>query len=322
MARTRTLLLLAAIAVSTTCAAQSAAQRREALLRAPDDVSGLVGALDDQNMVVRRTAMRLLVRGGTATDEALAAALTNSDVVVRTAAVRSACRADSGSKVDMLSKAAKDEDALVRRLAVEELIAARPRTALISRILTVAQQDEDDGVRRLAVQALWPFQRENTSLRERKDYDHDVAVVQTIALPKDGWTFRLDPKRQGHLEKWFVPGFDDSTWDDISIEQAWQQAGYPYTGVAWYRRSIELPAKPKHTAVDIHFAGVDESAWVWLNGQYIGQHDIGPDGWDKPFMLDITAAAKWGQENQITVRAMNTRFAGGIWRPIKLEVLE
>ena len=307
---------------STAGAATSPAQRRQTLLDRPENTTALLQALEDENMVVRRTAVRLLVRKTPLSADVLSAALANADVVVRAAAVRAACRAAPQNRAGLLAKAAADADGMVRRLAVEELIGIRPRTPEIKAILTAAQEDSDDGVRLLAVRAVWPFHRETVSLRQRQDYDHDVKVVQTIPLPKDGWTFRLDPKREGHLKKWFSPGFDDSAWADISIEQAWQEAGHQHTGVAWYRRAVELPAKPGHTAVDIHFEGVDESAWVWVNGTYVGEHDIGPEGWDKPFFLDITKEARWGEENQITVRAMNTRFAGGIWKPVTIDVLE
>ena len=321
--RTGTLLLVSAIALALPVgAAASPSQRRQALLERPENTDALVRALADENMVVRRTAVRLLVRKTPVPADVLSAALTNSDVVVRAAAVRAACRASPRNREGLLAKAAADADAVVRRLAIVELIGMRPRTPEITAILTVAQEDENDGVRQLAVRAVWPFQRDTVSLRQRQDYDHDVKVTQAIPLPKDGWRFRLDPKREGHLRKWFTPGYDDSAWVDISIEQAWQKAGHQHTGVAWYRRTMELPPKPKHTAADIHFAGVDESAWVWVNGSYVGDHDVGPEGWDKPFFLDITNEAKWGQPNQITVRAMNTRVAGGIWRPVTIDVLE
>jgi hypothetical protein len=70
------------------------------------------------------------------------------------------------------------------------------------------------------------------------------------------------------------------------------------------------------------FGGVDECAWVWINGKYAGDHDIGPNGWNVPFYLDITDLLNWGGKNQITVRAMNTAHAGGIWRPVTIEVLK
>jgi beta-galactosidase/beta-glucuronidase len=140
-------------------------------------------------------------------------------------------------------------------------------------------------------------------------------------LPKEGWKFKLDPSRTGHLDGWFGGDFDDAGWDDIAIEQAWQEADYDYIGVTWYRRTITLPAKPDLFAAEMVFEGVDESAWLWVNGEYAGQHDIGMAGWDKLFRIDVTPLLNWGSENQITVRAMNTRYAGGIWKPVYIEAL-
>ena len=93
-------------------------------------------------------------------------------------------------------------------------------------------------------------------------------------------------------------------------------------GVSWYRRVIELPAKPELNAVEIQFGGVDESTWVWVNGVYVGAHDIGPDGWDEPFSLDITGEVTWGAANLIVVRAMSTKGNGGIWKPVAIHVLK
>ena len=173
------------------------------------------------------------------------------------------------------------------------------------------------------MKALWPYYKKPYSIRDRTgDWDTGIRVVQTIALPADLWRFKLDSQRDGHDKKWFEPGLNESKWDPIRIEQPWQKAGYDYVGVAWYRRWISLPKKPeKYLAVEIRFLGVDETAWVWVNGRYVGQHDIGPIGWDIPFTLDITQEIKWGAKNQITVRAMNTERAGGIWQPIQIEVL-
>ena len=102
----------------------------------------------------------------------------------------------------------------------------------------------------------------------------------------------------------------------------WQQAGYDYTGVTWYRRTFDLPEAPENFAVDIAFGGVDESTWLWVNGEYAGDHDIGPGGWNVPFRRDVTQLLRWGETNHITVRAMNTAHGGGIWKPIDIEVLQ
>ena len=82
------------------------------------------------------------------------------------------------------------------------------------------------------------------------------------------------------------------------------------------------PAPAEMKAVELYFRGVDESAWVWLNGKYVGQHDLGPSGWDKPFHLDVTGEILWGKENVLAVRVEDTQYGGGIWRPVSVEILK
>jgi hypothetical protein len=310
-------------------AGSSVSERRAALLREADKgpaaIPLLAAALNDKSPVVQRTAVRLLVGLGQSAEVALRDALKSSDPVTRRTALLAICRLQGGASVSHLRKTLQDDHILVRRAALDELLSIDPRTDKIIAIIKLAQKDTSTEIRRLAIQALWPFYKETVLLRDRPDWlDHlgKIRIGQTIPLPRDGWRFKLDPDIVGHEKRWFQPDFDDSGWNLIAIEQPWQKAGYKYIGTAWYRRSIALPKKPEHLAVEIRFEGIDESAWVWVNGQYVGQHDIGHLGWDKQFSLDITKEVKWGQQNQITVRAMNTMFAGGIWRPVLIEVLQ
>jgi len=314
-------LLLGGVLIDT-CFALSPVERREGLLAlegsGAEVVMALVEGLGDENGVVRRTALRLLVRLGEGGREALEGALENGDAVVRQVALRQV--AARGGVVAHLAKGLVDVDAQVRKVAIEELVEIAPRTERVGALIAVAARDSVEAVRNIAVRALWPFYREGVFKRD--SFDLDLRPVATIKLPKDGWRFRLDPQRDGHLQDWYEPGFDDSGWDEIGIEKVWQDAGYQYTGVTWYRRVVALPEKVEHLAVEMHFGGVDESAWVWVNGVYVGQHDIGPDGWNIPFALDITDELRWGTDNTVVVRAMNTRFAGGIWKPVRIEVLK
>lgn len=305
----------------------SPAARRSALLAAADRgdaaIPTLRAGLADPHVVVRRTAARLLVERGVAARAALQEAFGNDDPVVRQTAMKALVAAGPAERDEVLPQAVADPDSVVRLMAVQALAAIWPRSALHDQLLAQAAKDGEDSIRAVASRALWPFRRDVIPLRQRPDWDHEVAVVATIPLPRAGWRFHLDPKREGHLDGWFKPTYDQADWAQIEIEQPWQKAGYDYIGVAWYRLDLDLPAAPEGTvnAVELAFGGVDECAWVWVNGTYVGQHDIGPAGWDKPFTLDITDAVAWGKPNQITVRAMNTAHAGGIWRPVQIEVL-
>jgi glycosyl hydrolase family 2/HEAT repeat protein len=322
-----TVALVMGLLVPTALLASGAVLQRRADLyklaaAGPNAAPQLAAALDDENGIVRRTAARLLAEIGKPAEKALVGALANSDVVVRRTALNAVCDLLKGEAMPHLAKAMSDESAFVRHVAIGRLVTIKPRTEQIDTLLKAARKDKSKAIRIIANKAMWPFHKETVLLRERKDYDHVVKLVKTVPMPKQGWRFKLDPSRDGHLRKWHQPKFKDADWGTIAIEQAWQKAGYEYIGVSWYRRWIELPARPDHTAVELHFDGVDESAWVWVNGQYVGQHDIGPMGWNIAFGVDITKAVKWGQKNQITVRAMNTAHAGGIWKPMRIEILK
>ena len=319
---------LAAVALAAACAGTVApdagpAQRRLKLLEraGPGRVPVLTKALEDENVIVRRTAARLLGELGEPAAAALATTQQDVDPLVRRIGLAAICRLGGGGALAAVEHALTDSSAMVRLAAVQHLETMKPRTETVLALLNRAGSDPEDKVRRIATRATWPFHRESPSIRDHQQTDRDITVAQTIPLPRDGWQFALDPLRTGHRQEWYEPEFDDSGWDTISIEQAWQAAGYDYVGVSWYRRAIEVPPEVEHLAVDLHFGGVDESAWVWLNGVYVGQHDVGPSGWNDPFRLDITGEIQWGTTNHLVVRAMNTAHAGGIWQPVSLEVL-
>jgi hypothetical protein len=318
------------LVLTAACAAPakpSPAARRAALLKqaaqGPAALPALTAALQDENVVVRRTAVRLLIDLGAPAQGALAGALGNSDMLVRRAAVLALGDPPRVEMLPQLERALKDPEAPVRLAAVNILVQVKPRSQAMQDLLQATSRDEAQAVREVAARAVWPFFKESISLRDRKDWDHEIKTVQTIPLPADGWRFRLDPKEDGHLQKWFEPKYDDSSWLPFKIGAAWEEQGQKYDGVAWYRGSFDLPAtKPQSLGVEVAFEGVDEVAWVWVNGQYIGQHDLGTEGWDKAFALDATKELKWGEKNQITVRVYDSAYAGGIWKPVSIQVLQ
>lgn len=149
--------------------------------------------------------------------------------------------------------------------------------------------------------------------------------LQALPLPSGGWRFMTDPSETGHLQEipYFSKQLDDSKWPQIRIDKFWEEQGFrDYDGIAWYRIRFTMPPNPGCNAVELAFGAVDESAWVWLNGKYIGKHDIGPDGWKVPFWLDVTREIRFGGENLLTVRVKDTEKAGGIWKPVTVDILK
>lgn len=326
------IVLLLALGAS---AGESVAERRarvnEAAVLASESIAVLRQALDDENALIRRAAIRALAVLGDEAKVVLVVALDNGDPVVRRAALMALVGEPTPAAVPYLAKALADGNVTLRQTAIELLAAVKPPSDQIIDLLRQAQTDESAQIQSAAIIALraqgeatvafHPPPRDTVLLRHRPDVvDHvnRITVAQSIPLPADGWRFRIDPAGEGHRQKWSEPDYDDAAWSEMSIEKPWMSE---YVGVGWYRRDIELPEPPGHICVELVFEGVDESAWVWVNGVYVGGQDIGPDGWNQPFRVEVTQELRWGAVNQITVRVLNTAYAGGIWRPVRLEAL-
>ena len=138
-----------------------------------------------------------------------------------------------------------------------------------------------------------------------------------LDLPVDAWKFKPDPDAIGVEQKWFAKDLDSSKWEEIQIKQFWEEQGFDYDGVAWYRKTFDLPSIPQGKKIELVFGAVDEDAAVWLNGGQVGEHNEGEVGWDKRFSIDVTGKLRAGS-NQLTVRVLDRTGPGGIWKSIKL----
>jgi hypothetical protein len=283
--------------------AQDAAAARMQLLRGDVAVRALARALDHSDVVVARTAARLLPAKGAEARMALSKALRHDDMMVRRAAAMNLDKLGADG-LELVERALRDDSELVRQGAVFALMDMTPSEEATA-LLDEATSDDSSVVQRAAIAAT------------RTAYE----IVQEIPLPKEGWRFKTDAEEIGLDEQWYGADLDDSGWETIAIEQFWGDVG-PDPGVGWYRRTIELPEREQPARVQLDFEAVDESTWVWVNGEFAGEHDLGPDGWNKPFRIDVTGLLNWGGENQVTIRVLNTAFAGGIYKPVSILVMK
>ncbi|MCA1810340.1 MAG: sugar-binding domain-containing protein [Kiritimatiellia bacterium] len=244
------------------------------------------------------------------------------------------------SLVDELAAAYKDAEPGKRRHIIGLLDEFDEFNDSMRDLLLLAIKDQDDGVRSAAFDILrqhakldWPelqglietaLADSSENVRESgRQLRWSLLQVMPPELPLQGWRFCLDPEARGRDEKWFAVDFDDSAWDEGEIGTHWHNfLDDHYIGPGWYRIEIDIPKMAKWDEAQLHFAGVDEGAWVWVNGQFVGEHDIGPEGWDKHFILDVTEQIVPGTRNQITILARNTAGGGGVWQPVWLRVMD
>lgn len=130
-----------------------------------------------------------------------------------------------------------------------------------------------------------------------------------------------------------LPGFDDSAWRKLDLPHDWGIEGpfkmeypghtgkLPWWGIAWYRKSFELPAATDPGAR--HYLEIDGAmsyASVWCNGRFAGGWPYGYTS----FRVDLTPFLRPGERNTVAVRLDNppdsSRWypGGGIYRNVRL----
>jgi len=158
----------------------------------------------------------------------------------------------------------------------------------------------------------------------------DSSAPETVSLCGQWW-FRTDSGNVGKEQRWY--GSDESigAWRKVSVPQTWQidSAFIDYRGVAWYRRTFDVPSEWQNSAVRIEFEAVFHTATIWVNGELAGEHVR--KGYTA-FVLDITHLLRWRKSNTIAVRVDNAfdehmvprghssdwAHDGGIYRPVQL----
>ncbi|MGN0867316.1 MAG: sugar-binding domain-containing protein [Oligosphaeraceae bacterium] len=282
---------------------------------------------EEKDPVLQGTLLRLMVRQGEEAVPFLRQIMAGHPLAsIRVRAFLALWNIQGGKlDEDTLRESLGSQDLTVRRLAVQSFVSLEnPSEALRQICEELLKTERDDQIRQLLVKASWPFHRNVALLKDRPDWDHEVVMKAEYPLPLEGWAFSTDPLGNLHsTEEVYREEFDDAGWRTLEIGKTWEACGVAYDGIAWYRRTFDVPEKPAVChAVELRFDSVDESTWVWINGQYVGEHDLGPVGWNVPFSLDVTDLIRWGEPNQITVRVQDVGGAGGIYKPIKLQVME
>lgn len=148
----------------------------------------------------------------------------------------------------------------------------------------------------------------------------------------DGWKFH-----RGETDGAFMPGYDDSGWDKVSVPHDWaitgpfsiendlqnvqifqnmetkaslktgRTGGLPYVGVGWYRTEFNVP---EGMTAELLFDGAMSEARVYVNG-----HEVcfWPYGYS-PFHCDVTPYLNKSGSNVLAVRLENLPFSSR-WYP-------
>lgn len=296
------------------CAAGTPFERQREIIKAHAEgersEAVLLAGLEDPNEQVRLTALNAVLLLPNA--DRFEALLEHSDPSVRAAAFQAVIETKKPT-IATLETLLADPSTKVRLACLEHIATSRAIETDMAELLASAVGDDNRDVRNLAQLTLW---RQFGPEANAGFPEHASEGDSRFALPTEGWKFRPDPDFLGAKYHWQSPDAetDASGWGDIAIGQPWQQAGHHFEGVAWYWLTLEPPEKLSGAnRVFLCFEGVDTLAWVWLNGVFVGWHDL---GWDQEFHFDVTDLLQPQAPNQLVVRVDSVRGQGGIWKPV------
>ncbi len=173
----------------------------------------------------------------------------------------------------------------------------------------------------------------------------EAAVRDTINIDK-GWQFhRGDVKNIADLKStqakddvvnlphdfligqdWVAPDANerpDNSDAGSNVRSRLSPRGFKEMGIGWYRYELTPKEEWKGKRIMLDFQGIMLVGDVYLNGKRIGGTDYGYLGFD----IDLSKLLKWGQVNEIAVKAdtgqpNNSRWftGGGLFRDVNLIV--
>ena len=289
-------------------------------LQGADETALLQAFRQEKDTVKRRKIFRELTTGKNISRQALLLGIRDGDAALQRYSLCLLSQQDMKEALGTLHRLASTRDPVTLDLVygcAVRISDLRQQMALLRKI--AASPLRSRSVLLAKSRVSFEFFRENKRLKESGAYDHDIQVIRTMELPVKGWAFTPDREHDGHKRGYFYESILTDGWKSVALG-AWNKQGFPsYRGVAWYKIRFPMIALLPHESVELFFREVRSSAWVWLNGKYIGQ-DFSGSG--SGFYLDVTDAIKWGQENVLTVRVESNTPAGGILRPVRIQLLK
>ena len=140
------------------------------------------------------------------------------------------------------------------------------------------------------------------------------------------WRFHTDPNDEGRALSWHDPKTDVTTaeWRDLKAGSHWENQGEDlkqYTGVAWYRFDVAVPADWQGLDARAVFEGVDDSFEFWLNGEPAGSFGDPKKKitiWLERQVAELGQRLRPGATNTLVLRVVDHGGAGGLWKPVFL----
>ncbi len=142
-----------------------------------------------------------------------------------------------------------------------------------------------------------------------------TGYAQKTTIARD-WKFMT-----GDSLTWATAGYDDKNWNELKTGLWWAHAGYHYSGFAWYRKKIFIPALLKSAVekagyLKLALGQIQDADETFFNGKLIGTTGSfspfeGRWGEARAYLIK-SEHIQWNSYNTIAVRVYGAGDNGGM----------
>ncbi|GJM29544.1 MAG: hypothetical protein DHS20C17_21790 [Cyclobacteriaceae bacterium] len=317
---------------------QGAKQYRPVSL-SKDDKNGLIQSLQNDNLLWRLTAQRLLVERG---EKDVVPDLMNliasqqvDDLGISPGAIHAlwilhGLQVINGQMeqeiFDVVTDALKHTSAGVRKAAVQVLPGTeRAAVALLSSgvlkdpnkntqlaaILALSKMPSVDGVGEILLELSLDKDLLSDDLLSKSVYiaatRHKSDFLSALTSDKEA-SDRLADQLQQLKDPWEID-LDLTNWGVVEVPGMLEKTEIgEVDGTFWFRKEIDLNSSNKNRVGKIHLGAIRQTDETWVNGVKVGSTQ---DSWNKKRVYDIPAGLLKQGRNVVAVKVINNHFDGG-----------
>jgi len=149
--------------------------------------------------------------------------------------------------------------------------------------------------------------------------DYPDRTLQLECLQMPAGKLPADHGNAGLKKGWAKPDFNDESWPEMTLPSCWQEHGENYSGVLWFRKTVNVPAAWAGKDLQLEIGAVDKQDITYFNGKKVGATGKGfeTNYWNQPRSYRVPGNLVKAGKNVIAVRVYSFIYAGGMIGPEK-----
>jgi sialate O-acetylesterase len=153
------------------------------------------------------------------------------------------------------------------------------------------------------------FQRAHPALAERRlDWGRDVDSLHEITRDKGN---------AGFSQGWAAIDEPAGEWAEMELPGTWQSRGCNFSGILWFRKTVEIPEGWAGRELQLSIGSTDKSDVTYFNNEQVGSVTMAEreDAWSVQRTYTVPGRIVKAGRNVIAVRVHSDKFAGGMTGP-------